>query len=160
MTKLGLMHCIIRREYLQWRMFTHVSPMFHFYPPPRKRQRTVRRPKISLRFQRILEGIEMEHWSRFIWSPFYFSMSCLGVIFLAPLSTIMNSSGSSSIQNTPVSSRRISGASSSIQRVRVTTGQVMKSSAETVNMVRLVFRCKRDELRPSSCCDVLFSSFN
>ena len=34
MTKLGLMHCIIRREYLQWRMFTHVSPMFHFYPPP------------------------------------------------------------------------------------------------------------------------------
>ena len=129
-------------------------------PPPRKRQRTVRKPKISLRFQGILEGIEMEHWSRFIWSPFYFSMSCLGVIFLAPLSTIMNSSGSSSIQNTPVSSRRISGASSSIQRVRVTTGQVMKSSAETVNMVRLVFRCKRDELRPSSCCDVLFSSFN
>lgn len=28
-------------------------------PPPRK-------PKISLRFQGILEGIEMEHWSRFI----------------------------------------------------------------------------------------------
>ena len=60
MTKLGLMHCIIRREYLQWRMFTHVSPMFHFYPPP------PRKPKISLRFQGILEGIEMEHWSRFI----------------------------------------------------------------------------------------------
>lgn len=35
-------------------------------PPPRKRQRTVRKPKISLRFQGILEGIEMEHWSRFI----------------------------------------------------------------------------------------------
>lgn len=47
MTKLGLMHCIIRREYLQWRMFTHVSPMFHFYPPPPE---NVKEPSENQRF--------------------------------------------------------------------------------------------------------------
>ena len=49
MTKLGLMHCIIRGEYLQWRMFTHFSPFFHFYPPPPPPE-NVKEPSENQRF--------------------------------------------------------------------------------------------------------------
>ena len=59
MTKLGLMHCIIRREYLQWRMFTHVSPMFHFYgaPPPPPPPENVKEPSENQRFPYVFREV-------------------------------------------------------------------------------------------------------